>query len=455
VFLSLICFATPETDLLEDASHEACADACPGAQPPVSLLQTALDIKSVEKSTEDADVLYNTSKDVNATRAATPEAHVAMTYQMNQSLSNASIDKAELFTATADSTVETVGKESSAIGAAAAAVQRRLSNSQQGESKATSDSGVVFILLFLVVCATILIVGIIVRSNLQDSNFDERDAHPLKARGTPEMMMRSAGMSPGTAGGLHSVPSGDWNRPPPAQATGPLYPGSSPVMLPRPASMEQRLHANGSGSMHLVPGVQGPGLQGPPSQVAVPPTAGIGAHLEPLPPICPSLILPRTEARFLIAMADIMQIQTGDLHIKGTSGRPLLIASVGTSPNGARQLALASIGCEDDPRALVFNHGMMGAGVLEVRGRSGQPYGVLQPMDGGAVLLHQNRPVMKIVNGPPSELCMTATGNDGTPLGVGRGGPAGGGNHWKLTVRPGQDAVLIAVCMLSLIILTR
>jgi len=180
------------------------------------------------------------------------------------------------------------------------------------------------------------------------------------------------------------------------------------------------------------------------------------------PAICPSLILPNTEARFMISMEQLVPSSGSmSINILGTSGRKLLHASVDNASDGRRMLAIASVGCEDDPRCLI-NRPPPESSMphLEVQGRYGKPYGKLEMLPPNrAILRCGEEPVMAIEVTSPSENRMTANAADGRILAT--AGPNDGTgmiqsdvpNAWKLQVRPGADAVLISTCMLALALL--
>merc|ERR1719389_437521 len=99
------------------------------------------------------------------------------------------------------------------------------------------------------------------------------------------------------------------------------------------------------------------------------------------PSICPSLILPHTEARFMIPIESLMRA-SGELDIRGTSGRKLLHGSVTETAEGQRCLSFASCGCEEDPRVTVLSGsreraqgpisgGVSGMSPMQVYGKSG------------------------------------------------------------------------------------
>jgi hypothetical protein len=171
-----------------------------------------------------------------------------------------------------------------------------------------------------------------------------------------------------------------------------------------------------------------------------------------VPPVCPSLILPNTEARFMMSLDKIMGLKTGAIDIRGTSGRTLLHATIENLPDGRRSLKLASVGCEADPRTTVHSPAQPG-GAFEIAGKLGQPYGTLEiSPNGSGVLKHSGQPVMIIERGDVAAMKMTAKSVDGDQLGSASTENKGDVN-WKLTVKPGADAVLITTCMLSMIFL--
>lgn len=185
-----------------------------------------------------------------------------------------------------------------------------------------------------------------------------------------------------------------------------------------------------------------------------------------LPPICPSLILPHNEARFVAQMAQLKRSWVGSLDILGTSGKKLLNALVCDGPDNRRCLILASCGCEDDPRTCIFTPADPTdpqAG-LEIFGKSGKFYGWLEfPGGNQALLVHSgddgqtNRVLQIDMGSAPKDLRMCASAMDGKLLAsAGRsavGQTAEGKDTWKLEVKPGTDAVLITSCMLALIML--
>jgi len=187
------------------------------------------------------------------------------------------------------------------------------------------------------------------------------------------------------------------------------------------------------------------------------------------PPIAPSLILTNCEARFVIPLDGLLGPVPTTLDIAGTSGRKLLHAAVRDEEDGSRILALASVGCEDEPRAIISRGPRSEPGApLTIYGRNREIYGRFEPKGSGqGTVVVDGKPVMVIEQGDSSELRLTATMPDGRALADARRGgfpssntpgqPArnrmNDGSYWTLKVKPGVDAVLIASCMLAVILL--
>lgn len=164
----------------------------------------------------------------------------------------------------------------------------------------------------------------------------------------------------------------------------------------------------------------------------------------------------------MIPVESIMRA-SGDLDIRGTSGRKLLHGAVSETPEGRHCLTLASCGCEEDPRVTVLGASKhYAAGTpsksLELYGKGGKYYGELtrQP-SGGALLTHDDQAVMTLEISS-EDLRMTASSMDGRMLAsAGKNVQVSvrrleSNDTWKLQVKPNYDAVLIAACMLGLII---
>lgn len=200
-----------------------------------------------------------------------------------------------------------------------------------------------------------------------------------------------------------------------------------------------------------------------PSTTLLPPTsapAPPGGELAGPPAICPSLILPRDEARFMVVMASLQQRGIGPIDIYGTSGRKLMHAVVGEQNSGLRVFSVASVGCEHDPRCSIRATAPQDRmASLEVYGRNEQPYGALEPAHAGAVLQCGGQKVMTIEVEDGISFRMVALSTTGTVLATAGPNVAGLGQKmmqetvWRIEVKPRVDAVLVVSCMLSMILL--
>jgi len=182
------------------------------------------------------------------------------------------------------------------------------------------------------------------------------------------------------------------------------------------------------------------------------------------PPICPSLILPSTKAAFMISMEGLLRGTNHALDIIGLSGMKLLDASIQGTPDGRRSLVLTSVGIQD-LCTCVFPPQAPGIAAspahktLEVYGRGGRFYGAIEPSNTGrgSVLKCNGKPVLIVEKGNVLDLEMSAMTVSRQVLAhAGRAANGRGpdsGDVWKLQVSPGIDAVLIAACMLSMILL--
>lgn len=179
-----------------------------------------------------------------------------------------------------------------------------------------------------------------------------------------------------------------------------------------------------------------------------------------VPPICPSLILPKSEAVFLVPLNSLLRFSKGSLDLTGASGTKLLSALVCDSPDGRHCLMLASCGCEDDPRTTIFTPPpgpTLEAPKLEVFGKGGKFYGWLDPpafRDRSTLSYSgsdgKEQEVMQIQWQTEDPLRLQASTMDGHPLASASRGDSG---FWCVRVKPGVDAVLISSVMLALMIL--
>lgn len=253
-----------------------------------------------------------------------------------------------------------------------------------------------------------------------------------------------------------------------------------------PAGLPDAVRASYStGSAAALPQSHVAALAAPLTPFQLPPTAGTrfgsrpssnvsvpghpdGGVIGP-PAICPSLILPRDEARFMVPSSSLRQQVCGPIDVFGTSGRKLMQAAVQGGDGNPYSFSIASVGCEGDPRCTVrsvddarTSSSLHELGILEVFGRSGKPYGILEPISGGSVAnlycngLHVmtikvedwQRMIAVSVSG---EILATAgprpQATTQTPSAMRDEMP------WRVEVKPRVDAVLVVSCMLSVLLL--
>eukprot|EP00928_Gymnodinium_smaydae_P049603 TRINITY_DN3330_c0_g1_i2.p1 TRINITY_DN3330_c0_g1~~TRINITY_DN3330_c0_g1_i2.p1 ORF type:complete len:529 (+),score=83.68 TRINITY_DN3330_c0_g1_i2:915-2501(+) len=188
----------------------------------------------------------------------------------------------------------------------------------------------------------------------------------------------------------------------------------------------------------------------------------------PPPPICPALVMPNTETRFLIKMDDLQRIKVGSLEITGNSGRALLTATISASPPGSQELArlsIASIGCTADPRTTLIvlrpSPGSPSPAHILI-GKDEEAYGTFEigsipPFR--SLLKHQGIPVMHLEMTNMANFSIIAYSMEGAtlctsgPKEQNLNPPTGDSNMmWRMQVKPGADAVLITTCMLAMMV---
>lgn len=192
------------------------------------------------------------------------------------------------------------------------------------------------------------------------------------------------------------------------------------------------------------------------------------------PAVCPSLILPKQEAKFMISLDSMLRPDTtaGMLDIKGSSGRTLLRAQLGACAEAAGRicLSLASVGCEDDPRTRILSPAPGQPG-FELYGRGNRYYGSLEPSAASTscrVLIFDGEPVLTLDFEDRGALKVVARSLADEELGhsVRAAAPAlassastsvgsrmtGPSEILRLNVRPNVDAVLITSCILAMVL---
>lgn len=198
------------------------------------------------------------------------------------------------------------------------------------------------------------------------------------------------------------------------------------------------------------PQMSTPALQAEEAKIRAQLQQEAAAQKADVPAICPSLVLPHTEARFKINRLQIEQLRgaaTGSLDIKGTSGKKLLHALVCQSPDGRQCLMLSSCGCEDDPRACVFTSPTD----FEIFGKAGKFYGWLKAQGADEATLYHSG-----IGGESKEVMQIQMSEEPfrrdayTMNGQLLGSASRDSEAWSLQAKPGADAILITSVILAL-----
>lgn len=177
------------------------------------------------------------------------------------------------------------------------------------------------------------------------------------------------------------------------------------------------------------------------------------------PPVCPNLVLPSTEAAFMLPLETI-QRPHGSFDMTGPSGRKIMNIHVVLGPNSHRCIAVSPLNC-DEPRCVVHEP-KNDCRDMEVQGRSGTSYGLLRPASRGYVLQVEGQAVMHLQIQDRARLIFMATTMRHRVLAT--AGPISGmsadcetateghvsADLWRLQIKPGIDAVLLVSCMLAL-----
>mmetsp|Transcript_31519 Transcript_31519/g.84108 ORF Transcript_31519/g.84108 Transcript_31519/m.84108 type:complete len:317 (-) Transcript_31519:214-1164(-) len=178
------------------------------------------------------------------------------------------------------------------------------------------------------------------------------------------------------------------------------------------------------------------------------------------PPICASLVLPHTEARFMVNCNTLRAIPGSSIPIMGTSGRQLLHSWI-CETDTEQILRIASLRCEDDPRVSIHAPRASSTQGMQITGRHGVGYGILEETQLGTfAVFHEQAVVMTLTYGNDQDSKtyeMTIRDAEGTLIAVAgtnvSGGPDTRENMWRVTVKPAVDAVLVLACALALIVL--
>lgn len=222
----------------------------------------------------------------------------------------------------------------------------------------------------------------------------------------------------------------------------------------------------GSSRQLRTPGVAGSQRMSIDSQAVLPPTAQHYSPSDGPPVICRELVLPETEARFLIEAASLRSEGGRTVTILGGSGRqPLLVAYLQDHGPKGFQLWLHSMGQNstvlDTPRAVVVPGRSMAN--FEIYDRDLKLYGELESSHPGRLTLMCNGFPVLVIDATSDELHYNACQMDGRMLATGRLAPDVpqhvlaklGGEAWRLRVVAGCDAIVVLSTMLTAMLMKR
>jgi len=179
------------------------------------------------------------------------------------------------------------------------------------------------------------------------------------------------------------------------------------------------------------------------------------------PPICPTLILPKTEARLLIAVSSLHDPKAEMIDIVSTSQKKLLTLSIGCQADGGKFLSISSTGTEDDPRASVYHtKDESSTPVLRIDGKRGAPYGILKEDASLARLAPDSHVYILHYDGQPA-LQVKTTGDALTDFVASAPGDWNAvlarasleADTWKIQITAGADGILMMSCFLGLMLL--
>eukprot|EP00747_Dinoflagellata_sp_TGD_P163055 gnl/TRDRNA2_/TRDRNA2_181343_c0_seq1.p1 gnl/TRDRNA2_/TRDRNA2_181343_c0~~gnl/TRDRNA2_/TRDRNA2_181343_c0_seq1.p1 ORF type:complete len:492 (+),score=96.24 gnl/TRDRNA2_/TRDRNA2_181343_c0_seq1:86-1561(+) len=174
------------------------------------------------------------------------------------------------------------------------------------------------------------------------------------------------------------------------------------------------------------------------------------------PPMCPNLVLPVSEVRFAVPLSTFLSVTTGEFHVVGLLGSPLLRAGLEEVPNG-KQLQLAMSLPRSLPRATVRSIAKPGSqSQVEIWGPNNRFYGFIeQDSNSLASVIVDNTAVMKFTGDCKSFSFNVVSGRH-RPLAtvLHNSEDYQGIEHVEVRVIPVVDPVLVLACVLALLLLT-
>jgi len=184
-------------------------------------------------------------------------------------------------------------------------------------------------------------------------------------------------------------------------------------------------------------------------------------HSAKPPALCPTLVMPMSEALLGIQMYELAQLnQEGSLNIVGISGKPLLRAEIKKNGN-TRTLEIAMPEPNSIPRASIGPPTMgessqYGSRVLEIRGMRGAFYGSLEMRSSGACYVVKDGQTVLTIDGDAESLQLSLKSSVGLQLAAVRCSTEQfeGVDHVEIRVEPGVDTVLVVAVVLAVLLLS-
>jgi hypothetical protein len=181
------------------------------------------------------------------------------------------------------------------------------------------------------------------------------------------------------------------------------------------------------------------------------------------PALCPTLVMPMSEALLGIQMYELAQLsEEGDINIVGISAKPLLRASIKKVGN-ARALEIAMPESNSIPRASIAPATVSsspdlqrGSRALEIKGMRGTPYGMLEMRSSGACYVVKDGQTVLTIDGDPESLQLALKSSVGLQLASVRCSTEhfDGIDHVEIRVEAGVDTVLVVAVVLAVLLLS-
>jgi hypothetical protein len=262
---------------------------------------------------------------------------------------------------------------------------------------------------------------------------------------------------------------GSRNSPPPPDFMSPLVQQQQQQQRPSArASRLARLSYSDSQERDFASFTSSPPRGTPPGASLSVPTAGVDLTIPQspqLPPLCPTLVMQGTEARFGIPMQEIAALTRdgcGDLTVVGLSTNPLLRAAL-KKIGSSRMLEISMPESNSVPRATLTPSSSVHAGTtsersrtLEIHDMRGNLYGVLEMRTNGACYVIKDGQPILYIDGQAENLHLVLKSNAGVRLGDVRcsAEPFGGVDHVEIRIEPGIDTVLVLAVVLAVLLLS-